>query len=194
MKDKRPPRITVDGEEVPAAAVEFELNRLVRFYRGYLAQAEIDKEMDALRERATQQAIGAKLLLNEAEMLALAPDEREIDTRIRRMEQDAGGGEKFRAALANQKLTLDMVRDGIRRGRRIDMLVEKIVAEVPEPTETDLREHFEAHRAEYEGKDGDADYAAKADAVRNFLRHARRGNAISEYVADLREKTEVLIE
>ena len=66
----------VNGAEISAEAVEFELERLVRFYSAHGASAEeVRGCLGLLREKALEQAIGAKLLLLRAKELELSPDE-----------------------------------------------------------------------------------------------------------------------
>jgi parvulin-like peptidyl-prolyl isomerase len=142
-------KISINGEELAPAAVEFEFNRLIRFFSEYLSQPELQAQTESLRQKAVEQAIGAKLLLDEAEKLDLEPDEADIDDRMRRMEQDAGGAERFRENLRRQRLTPEGVRSGLRRGRRVDLLIDRIAGDVPDPTEEDMREHFASHAGEY---------------------------------------------
>lgn len=146
-------KITVNGIPLPEAAVEFELNRLLRFYSEQMSRDQLEAQLDALRRRAVDQAIGARLLLDRAEAMKLEPDVADIETRIERMEQEAGGAEAFKRALARQKLTIETVREGVRRGRRVDLLVAKITEGVDDPTEREIREHFEAHVEEYRTAD-----------------------------------------
>jgi parvulin-like peptidyl-prolyl isomerase len=114
-----------------------------------MPKEEIEKQMDVLRERAVDQAVGARLLMDEAERLSLQPSDKDIEDRIQAMVDDAGGDDAFRAALEKQHLNLEMVRDGVRRGRRVDMLVDKVASGISDPTEDEVRAHFDAHGEEY---------------------------------------------
>ena len=58
--------IRVNGEPLPEAAIRFELDRLVRFYREHLPAEQLNAQMDTLRRRAREQAIGAKLRRSRA--------------------------------------------------------------------------------------------------------------------------------
>ena len=66
----------VNGEPISQEAVQFELDRLVKFYATHgMSQAEIKSNLEKLVEKAQEQAIGAKLLLARAEQLDLpVPD------------------------------------------------------------------------------------------------------------------------
>ena len=187
MEDKM--KIFVDGEEIPKSAVDFELSRLVKFYSAHIPRDEVEAQMELLERRAVEQAVGAKLLMVEAERLDIQPTEEDIESRIGQMAEDAGDLESLEESLETQGLTMEMVRDGIRRGRRVDLLVDRIAFNVADPTEEDMRAHFAAHHAEYRG----AEFSAVAEPIRNFLRHAKRGEIISQHVAELRDKATVEI-
>lgn len=143
-------KIIVNGREVPEKAVEFELERLMRFYAEHgVPQETVRKELPMLRERAVQQAIGARLLFDEAERLDLPVPEEEIDARIEDMKTEVGGEARFQEILKKQGTNSIELRNQIRIGKRMDKLVDKVTSETPEPTEEEAKAHFEAHRAEY---------------------------------------------
>ena len=62
----------VNGQEISGEAVRFELDRLVRFYMSHgMTPDEIKRNLPTLEERALEQAIGAKLLLDRSRELDL---------------------------------------------------------------------------------------------------------------------------
>ena len=70
----------VNGQEISAEAVNFELDRLVRFYMGHgMTMAEIRQNLPKLEAKALDQAIGAKLLLDQAARLDIPVTEKDID-------------------------------------------------------------------------------------------------------------------
>jgi peptidyl-prolyl cis-trans isomerase C len=101
-----------------------------------------------LRARAVDQAVGARLLMNEAGRLDIPVSPDEIESRLGHLVKQAGGPEAFKALLKAQKLTESALREGIERGRRVDLLVERVLSEVPEPTDAEVLAYFEAHREE----------------------------------------------
>ncbi len=144
------PTITVNGEPVPAQAVSYELERLVKFHAQHgMPEEQIRQQLPALRERAIDQAIGEKLLFMEADELDIRVSDQEVDESVFKMAREVGGMEKLRSVLARQKLDEKTLREQIRRGRRVDKLVEQIVASAGEPTEDEIKEHFAQHRNEY---------------------------------------------
>ncbi len=144
------PTITVNGEPVPAQAVSYELQRLVKFHAQHgMPEEQIRQQLPALRDRAIEQAIGEKLLFLEADELDIRVSDQEVDESVFKMAREVGGMEKLRSVLARQNLDERTLREQIRRGKRVDKLVERIVSSSAEPTEEEIQEHFEQHRGEY---------------------------------------------
>jgi parvulin-like peptidyl-prolyl isomerase len=143
------PVVRIDGQVLPPAAIEFEFRRLLRFYGGHLPADKLREQIPALRRRAVDQAIGARLLFAEAGRLDFPVTGEEIDERVRDMERQAGGRAKFAALLKRQRVEPAALREQIRLGRRVDKLVEQWTADTPDPTEDELLAHFHAHRDEY---------------------------------------------
>jgi peptidyl-prolyl cis-trans isomerase C len=141
--------LKVNGQIIPAEAIEYELGRLIRFYSEHMAEEEIRKQMDVLMDRAREQAIGAKLLIDEAARLDIECSEKLIDEKLTEMVENAGGQEKFEALIKEQELDLPGVRESIARGCKVDLLVDKITEGISDPTEEDMREHFKVHHKEY---------------------------------------------
>lgn len=144
------PAITVNGEPVPAQAVSFELERLVKFYAQHgMSEEQIRQQLPVLRDRAIEQAIGEKLLFLEADELDIRVSDEEVDQSVFQMAREVGGMGKLRDVLARQKLDEKTLRAQIRRGKRVDKLVEQIVSSSAEPTEEEIKDHFEQHQGEY---------------------------------------------
>ncbi len=189
--------ISVNGEVIPEQAVQYELDRLVRFYSEHMAPDKVREQMDALRARACDQAIGAKLLMNEAERLDIRVSKDDVNERIDEMKENCGGEEGFAKQLADQGLTEAMVREGVTRGRKMDLLVEKITAEAAEPGEAEIEAHFEAHKEEYtradraqaqhilitSASDSDADKAAARSRIEEIRTQVEDGADFSELAA-----------
>lgn len=141
--------IRVNGEEIPDSAVQYELDRLVKFYSEHMSAEQIKEQMDLLKQRAKEQAIGAKLLIKEAEQLDFHVLPKDIEDSEKRMISNAGGKEAFEKFIKKQNLSINMIRDSIERGRRVDMLIEKITEGVSDPTEEEMKAHFRKHAKEY---------------------------------------------
>ncbi|HRR32675.1 MAG TPA: peptidylprolyl isomerase [Kiritimatiellia bacterium] len=290
--------VKVNGQVIPQDAIQFELERLVRFYAEHgVSQDQIRAQLPDLVQKATEQAIGTKLLMDEAARLDFPVSDADLDEQVAKIIDQVGGEEAFRRALQQQNTTEAAFREQLKRGRRVDKLIEKTVADVPDPTEAEIEAYFNAHKEEFaqgervlaqhiliapdgdtqtskdeakakiaairervlsgksfadeaaahsmcpSGKDGgslgwfsrgmmvpefdaaafsmkvgdvsdiietqfgyhliyksdhepagEVDFAQVSDKIRDLLRHARRGERVSAYVSELREKAQIEFE
>ena len=140
----------VNGQEISAEAVQFELDRLVRFYTGHgMTMDEIRKNLPRLQEKALEQAIGAKLLFDRAAQLDLPVTAAEIDAEVARVVAQVGGEENYRQALAAQGVTEEAFRRELEKGARVNKLVAQACSGVGDPTEEEVAAFYEAHKDEY---------------------------------------------
>ena len=140
----------VNGQEISAEAVNFELDRLVRFYMGHgMTMAEIRQNLPKLEAKALDQAIGAKLLLDQAARLDIPVTEKDIDAEVARVVQQVGGEENYKKALAAQGISEADFRKELEKGARVNMLVNQACAHVADPTEDEVTAFYEAHKSEY---------------------------------------------
>lgn len=141
--------VTIDGEKLPEEAVEFEYRRLLQFYSQHMPPEQLKEQTEALREKALDQAIGAKLLINEANRLDIQVPPEHIDQRVEKLIEQAGGREVFEMRLKEHGISEDDLRRDITQGCKVDLLVEKLCEGLDDPTEADMRQHFEANRKSY---------------------------------------------
>jgi parvulin-like peptidyl-prolyl isomerase len=141
--------LTVNDEVIPEAAIMHELSRLVHFYSQHMSSEEVRKQMPILKEKAREQAIGAKLLLNDADRLEIKVSDEELTKRLEKVVEESGGKEKFGEILVSQNMTLESLKDSIERGSRVEKLVEKVSSGISDPSEDEMRAHYDGHTAEY---------------------------------------------
>ena len=96
----------VNGVEISGEAVQFELDRLVRFYMSHgMTMDEVKKNLPKLEEKAMEQAIGAKLLLDRSEQLDVPVTAADVDAEVQKVVMQVGGEENFKKALEAQGVT-----------------------------------------------------------------------------------------
>lgn len=140
----------VNGFEVNKQAVGFELDRLVRFYMSHgMSMQEIKDNLAKLQEKALDQAIGARLLLERSQQLDVPVTAADIDAEIAKVIEQVGGEENFKKALAAQNISEDDFRKELEKGARVNKLVEQACTGVEEPAEQDVTDFYEAHKSEY---------------------------------------------
>ena len=140
----------VNGQEISGEAVQFELDRLVRFYMGHgMTMEEVKQNLPKLEEKALDQAVGAKLLLDRAQQLDVPVTAADIDAEVAKVVTQVGGAENFRKALEQQGITEAAFRKELEKGAKVNKLVEQACAGVPDPTEDEVARFFEQHKAEF---------------------------------------------
>ena len=140
----------VNGYEISAEAVNFELDRLARFYMSHgMTAEELRRNLPKLEAKALEQAIGAKLLLDQAQRLDLPVTAKDVDAEVARVVQQVGGEENYKKALAAQGISEADFRKELEKGARVNMLVNQACAHVADPTEDEVTAFYETHKAEY---------------------------------------------
>ncbi len=140
----------VNGVEISGEAVQFELDRLVRFYMSHgMSMEEVKKNLPKLEEKALEQAVGAKLLFDRAMQLDLSVSAADIDAEVQKVVTQVGGQENYLKALKAQGIAELEFRKELEKGAKVNKLVEQACASVAEPTDAEVAAFYEAHKAEY---------------------------------------------
>ena len=143
-------KITVNGQAISPEAIQFELERLIRFHAEHgMSQEQIRAQLKELQQQAVEQAIGERLLLDESRKLDFPIAEQEIDDEVERITAQLGGKEAFDRALADRRVSLATFREHLKTGKRIEKLIAKITENTPAPTEVEIAQHFRDHKQEY---------------------------------------------
>jgi hypothetical protein len=172
--------IRVNGELVPSRAVVTELVRLVKFYKEHLPEEELDENRDILIRKAKDQAIGAKLLLDEARKAGMRVTEDEAQARRNLLVKEAGGEAEFEELMDSQGVDEIGLQQSIVDSLMVDKFVRALVSRIPEPTYDEVQAFLLALREK-----GRTSTEAN---VKDLLVHEKRGRILSECVALLRKK------
>ena len=141
---------SVNGVEISGEAVQFELDRLVRFYMGHgMTMDEVKQNLPKLEEKALEQAIGAKLLYDRAFQLDIPVSALDIDAEVSKVITQVGGPDNYKQALTAQGITEEQFRKELEKGAKVNKLVEQACSGVADPTEDEVAKFFEAHKAEF---------------------------------------------
>ena len=181
----------VNGTEITSGAVQFELDRLVRFYESHgVSKEEIDKSRPQLEDKAREQAIGAKLLIDHALKLDVPVTAADVDAEVEKVVAQVGGVENYRKALEAQGLSEKSFRRELERGAKVNKLVAQACASTPEPTESEVVAYWEANKALW-SEGGRRTLVDVHDQIMDLLRHSARGRVMDAFIAELREKADV---
>lgn len=142
-------KIKINGEPIPEEAVQYEMRRLVQFYSEHMNTEELKAHLPEMKQKAVDQVVGAKLLMNEADKLDIQVPQKDVDARLKGMKDDVGGDDAFAEVLKKQNIDEAQVIDGIQRGKRMDLLIEQITQGLDDPTEDEIDKHFDEHAEDY---------------------------------------------
>ncbi len=143
-------KASVNGQEISEEAVSFELDRLVRFYMSHgMSMEEVKSNLPKLREKALDQAIGARLLLDRSMQLDIPVSSADIDAEVAKVIAQVGGEDNYKQALEAQKISEEDFRKELEKGVRVNRIVEQACSGVPEPSEDEVSAFYEAHKEEY---------------------------------------------
>ena len=184
----------VNGVEISQGAVQFELDRLVRFYESHgVSKDEIEKSRAQLEDKALEQAIGAKLLVDRALQLDVPVTAADVDAEVEKIVAQVGGADNYRKALEAQGLTEAKFRRELERGAKVNKLVAQACSAAPEPTEAEVVAHWESNKSLW-SDGGRRTLVDVHDQIKDLLRHSARGRAMDAFIAELREKVDVRYE
>lgn len=140
----------VNGKEIGGGAVRFELDRLVKFYVSHgMTMEEVKRNLPKLEEKALDQAIGARLLLDQAARLDIPVSAADVDAEVAKVVAQVGGEENYRKALAAQGVSEEQFRKELEKGVKVNKLVEQACSSVAEPTDDEVAAFYAAHKSEY---------------------------------------------
>ncbi len=109
---------------------------------------------DEIKERLLNDAIERRLLLLEAEKESLSVEKEEVERMLEQTIEDIGrrfpSREDFEAALKNENLTIDELKNRSRKEAAekllVNRLIEKRIAPTISVSPTELRRYYEAHK------------------------------------------------
>ncbi len=146
---------TVNGDPIPQQAVDFELQRLIHFYQQQgMPEAQLHMQLETLQQRALEQAIGTKLLIDETKRLQIAISGEELDAQFETyINQFGGDKDKLIKAIEAQNMTVESFKEELRQGAQINKLIDQICASVAAPTEEEITEFYNLHKDDYKTED-----------------------------------------
>ena len=140
----------VNGQEISGESVSFELDRIVRFYMSNgMSMEEIKKHMSEIEEKALEQAIGAKLLLDCAFLSDIKVEAEDIEREVNNVKERVGGEENLKKALEAQKISEEDFKKELEKGVRVNLLVERTCKSIEPISEEAIAAFYEANKSAY---------------------------------------------
>lgn len=140
---------------------------------------------------ATSKLIDRALMLREVDRYAPSePAAEMIDARLAVVHQTAGSPEAFNALLAAGGMSEPRLREWIRNDYRITNYLEQRFAAAGTPTDQEVSAYYNDHLDEFQR--GGLSFEQAGRLIRDRLAGERRRELITDWVLDLRRRTEII--
>lgn len=172
----------VDGRTVSEAALESRIDTLVALYR--LREPDGGSEEETFRREAAKSMVVSMILDEEAERAGLAVTDEQARAGLSKVVEErlAGNRGDLDDFLAEVGVSEDDVLDEIRRTLETSRLYERVTADVPVPTDDEVRSEFVANADRMrtpEQRDLSNIVVQTEDAAKAVLARLRRGESFA---------------
>ncbi len=140
----------VDGTVINGAMLNQQLNALLQQYSAQVPPEQLQQLRPMLRQQAVEALINQDLLLKEAIRQNITPSEEDIDSQIEEIVAQFPSRAAFESQLGMVGLTMDALREDIRRNLMIQQLVEAQFPEDLEATDEEIEEFYLSNTAQFE--------------------------------------------
>ncbi|KAF1085829.1 Foldase protein PrsA 3 precursor [Sporotomaculum syntrophicum] len=143
---------TVNGENITSQELDEKVasvkNNLAQ--QGITLEGEQAKEMEKmLRQEVLSQLIDRRLVMAEIERLNLTPTDKEVQDQIAVIKKQLGSEAEFKKYLAANGINEPKLGDFMKEQLAVSKLYERISAEVPQPTDTEIKDYYDKNGAQY---------------------------------------------
>jgi parvulin-like peptidyl-prolyl isomerase len=140
----------VNGQPIHEADAAREANNLIAAMGPSAAGAHSDPAVASqFRERAIQNLIDRKLLLERAQLEGVSAKDEEVTAEFEKLKAQFPDTAAFRAKMAQFEMSEDEVRTEIRAGISLTHLQEKLMASYPAATPDDAAKYYAEHPQEF---------------------------------------------
>lgn len=141
---------------------------------------------------ALDRLIERRLMLIEVDRYAPPePPRALLDERMQEIDKRIGSGERLDAILRETGFSLEQLRLFVRDNLRIEAYVQQRFGTAFRPSEDDLVAYYRSHEADFTKGGQLQPFADVREAVRSALLAERQADAVREWMAGLRRRTEV---
>jgi foldase protein PrsA len=135
--------VRVNGEPIMASELQRAVEARVPKLTGHGALSP--ERLAFHRKAALQELVVQRLVVQEARTQGIAVTDAEVDAEEAKVRSRFADAEAYRKALAGEGLDPARVRDGVRDHMLGFRMEQRVMAQVKDPTEDDLRDYFKAH-------------------------------------------------
>lgn len=181
-------RARVNGREISEGEINLELDRLMVFYRSHgMSADEIRGKLPELREKALEQAIGAALLFARASEIDIPVTRAEIDLEMEKMGKLTCGGGNIAEVLRQRGIDEARILGRMEMSVKVNKLIAQACSQIEDPSEAEIENYYREHSSRYAPRT----LVEVHGIIKDHLRHAKRGHAVSALVSELKERAQI---
>jgi hypothetical protein len=121
------------------------------------------------------------------------PDRAEIDRRMQALDERIGSGERLDAILRETGLTVEQLRLHVRDELRIQAYIQQRFGATFQPTEDAVVDYYRTHPEQFMRDGKLLPFGEAREEARRAVLAQLRDNAVREWLADLRRRTDVQV-
>lgn len=140
--------LVINGQRIDDAVVDNEFSQIKAYHEnlGNVSCCERDEEF---RGYAKNNVVARVLLAQEAGRVIAPTPDAEVDAAVEKLKEEYGGEGWFYSRTGLTPETLHLVRHDLDLDLRVKQMLEQLTSASGEPSEADLRRHYEQHIADF---------------------------------------------
>jgi parvulin-like peptidyl-prolyl isomerase len=140
--------LIINGKAVDDGVIDAEFAS-IKSYHERMRNVSCCERDPEFRETARENIIGRALLAEEAMRAVDPPSPQEIEAELEKLKEQHGGEGRFYAAMGIGPDQIDLVKQDLDVGIRVNKLLERLMEEEAEPSDEALRAFYEKHIATF---------------------------------------------
>lgn len=140
---------TVNGKDVTVEAVQGEMVNLMNRLRNRMPPEQLAQMQPRLREQALEQVIAKQLLQEAADRANVEATADDIAAARKKLEEALPPGLSVDDVLKQRNVTVEQFEKEMGAELRINKLLEKVTAEVPEVPESDVKAYYDENQQRF---------------------------------------------
>ena len=144
--------VKVNGDPILLSDLQELENDRIELLRQSVPEAQLQAQLPLLRRQLLIGLIDEKMMLQRADLLGITADANMVDSQIRRIResQNLTDDAEFEAALAQLGLTVDELREQVRKTLRQQLLVQQEVNRGVFVSEQEIARYYSEHADEFQ--------------------------------------------
>jgi foldase protein PrsA len=138
----------VNGKVITREDLDRRIEDLKLQYQGQGLPEPGSPQYPEFQKQVAQELVTEEVVWFEADKKGIVVSDEEINDQIEQLKQMTGGEDKFQEALSQRSLTLDRLKENIRKGLIYQRIISEVTKDTPQVTEEDVRDYYNQHKSD----------------------------------------------